>query len=115
MASLWIYCAHFRDLQQRGRGNTDAPSVTAVGEEGPDVADLDDDDFTGAQTDSFYVGAQVEAYVGTQVDVLQASMARKGGRKDVDPHMLKAHAESSQRLNKGNRVDEENPVGRFYF
>ena len=89
--------------------------MAAAGEEGPDVADLDDDAFTEAQTDDFYVGAQVETYLGTQVDVLQASMARKGGRKDVDPHVLKAHAESSQRLNKGSRVDEGNQVGRFYF
>ena len=83
------------------------PSAAAAGEEDPDVADLDDDAFIGAQID--------ESYIGAQVDVLQASMARRGGRKDVDPHRLKAHAESSQRLNKGNRVDEENPVGRFYF
>ena len=98
--------------------------MAAAGEEDPDVADLDDDAFIGAQIDGpylgaqideFYIGAQVESCVGAQVDVLQASMARRGGRKDVDPHRLKAHAENSQRLNKGNRVDEENPVGRFYF
>ena len=90
--------------------------MAAAGEEDPDVADLDDDAFIGAQIDEPYLGAQIdEFYIGAQVDVLQASMARRGGRKDVDPHRLKAHAESSQCLNKGNRVDEENPVGRIYF
>ena len=52
-----------------------------------------------------------EALTGAQLDVLQMHLAKKGGRKDVDPYMLKAHAESSKPLKEGNRVDEENPVG----
>ena len=71
-------------------------------EEELDVSELDDDAL---------MGAQVESYVGMPIDVLEMSMAKKGRRKDVDPHMLKAHAESSRRLNEGDMVDKENLVG----
>ena len=71
-------------------------------EEELDVSELDDDAL---------LGAQVESYVGVPIDVLEMSMAKKGRRKDVDPHMLKAHAESSRHLNEGDMVDKENLVG----
>ena len=71
-------------------------------EEELDVSELNDDAL---------MGAQVESYVGVPIDVLEMSMAKKGRRKDVDPHMLRAHAESSRRLNEGDMVDKENLVG----
>ena len=70
-----------------------------------------DDPYVEAQVDEPYVGAQVESYVGMPIDILEVSMAKKGGRKGVDPHKLKEHAESSRRLNEGNMGDKEKLVG----
>ena len=81
-----------------------------------DIADLEDEDLFEAQVGGSYRRGQSidESYIpeeGEPVDLLDAFQAKKGGRKEVDPYKLKAHAEISKRLNEGDRADEENAVG----
>ena len=56
-----------------------------------------------------------ELFIGAQGDVLESYMAKRGGRKDVDPYMLKEHAYRSKLLIEGNETDERNNVGLSPF
>ena len=56
-----------------------------------------------------------ESFIGAQGDVLESYMAKRGGRKDVDPYMLKEHAYRSKLLIEGNETDERNNVGLSPF
>lgn len=52
-----------------------------------------------------------ELFIGAQGDVLESYMAKRGGRKDVDPYMLKEHAYRSKLLIEGTEPGERNNVG----
>ena len=56
-----------------------------------------------------------ESFIGAQGDILESYMAKRGGRKDVDPYMLKEHAYRSKLLIEGNETDERNNVGLSPF
>ena len=68
--------------------NMDLPSRAGAEVDEPSVVDSDD-----------------ESFIGAQGDVLETYMAKRGGRKDVNPHMLRAHACSYNRLAEGNGAD----------
>lgn len=50
-----------------------------------------------------------ESFIGAQADVLESYMAKRGGRKNVDPYVLRAHGSKS--LDDGSGHDEEDNVG----
>ena len=88
----WIaYWSVLWQWSSPNNGNANAPSQAAAEEDEPGTVDFDDD----------------EPFIGAQGDVLETYMAKRGGRRDVDPHMLRAHANNSKHLVEGDGPDGE--------